>query len=227
VAHVLSDLGGVPNRDMWMWGNLVDDAREQFFLHALELAAQAEAVAIVVIEDRQRQTATNAATHEDDVVTLLLERINNLLGSRGSEGVVICDRPGGDRPEENAFLASCLETLQLGTAYVRPDRIPINVVSTDSRLIRLLQLTDVVTSCTLALVCGEPVYAPRVFAAISPLLRRDGAGNAGGFGLKIHPDFNYVNLYHWLLDEDVYWRGSVGEELPSARWPYAESPDRP
>jgi hypothetical protein len=147
-----------PNRGMWMWGNLVEDAREQFFLRALGLAAQAGAVAIVVIEDRERRTATNAATHEEDVVTLLIERINGVLQTHNSEGVVICDRPGGDRPEENAFLASCLETLQLGTTYVRPDRIPINVVSTDSRLIRLLQLADVVTSCTLALVCGESVY---------------------------------------------------------------------
>jgi hypothetical protein len=33
-------------------------------------------------------------------------------------------------------------------------------------------------------------------------------GRIGGFGIKIHPDFNYANLYHWLLATMTCGRGA-------------------
>src|SRR4051812_33178397 len=85
-----------------------------------------------------------------------------------------------------------------GTAYSALARLAL-AVATDSQLSRLVQLADVVTSCTASIVGGERRFAPKVFeAGVLPLLRRD-YGCVGGRGLKLHPDYRYRNLYHWLL----------------------------
>jgi len=46
-----------PRRSSWMYRGLIEDARRDFFLAALELAAQAGATAIVVAEDTNRGRA--------------------------------------------------------------------------------------------------------------------------------------------------------------------------
>jgi hypothetical protein len=56
------------------------------------------------------------------------------------------------------------------------------------------------------------------------LLRaRAEAGRVGGFGLKLHPDYSFINLYHWLLGDNAHRKEGV---LPSDGWPYSESADR-
>jgi hypothetical protein len=176
-----------PGRELWMWRGLVDPARREFFLRALGLARDAGATALVVIADRNARSATGAKSPEEDVVTMFLERAHNALGATGTEAILLMDRPGGDRQEENEFLASCLTTMRQGTGYVLPARLTL-AVSTQSRLVRRLQLADVVASSTLAFVAGEATYSPPVFEAIRPMLRRGG----GGWGMKIHPDFRYA-----------------------------------
>jgi hypothetical protein len=97
------------------------------------------------------------------------------------------------------------------------------MVTEDSRRSRLLQLADVVTGCTTALVCGEEAWAPALFSSIKPLL--DGSETRkGGVGLKIHPDLLYANLYHWLLGDTHLWKGSTGFGLPRSGLPYGTSP---
>jgi hypothetical protein len=61
----------------------------------------------------------------------------------------------------------------MGTSYVSFEHIPVNVLSTFSHLVRLLQLADLVTSCTTAYVAGEDTYAPPVFPAILAIAHRD------------------------------------------------------
>lgn len=87
------------------------------------------------------------------------------------------------------------------------------VLTSDSKHARLLQLADVVTSCTLSLIAGEERFAPDTFRHIEPLLRRE-AGRVGGVGVKIHPDLRYCNLYHWLFGDSHIWRNGVGHPLP-------------
>ena len=144
-----------------------------------------------------------------------------------SDGIIITDRPGGDRASEDEFLLECLDTLQQGTDYVRPDRVALSVLATSSKLVRLLQVADVVTSCTLAMVSGEDTYAPPIFNnAIRPMLLSD-PDRIGGIGLKIHPDYRYVNLYHWVLGDENHIRDGIGEPLPRDDRPYKIRPDIP
>jgi hypothetical protein len=211
-----------PGRELWMRRGLVGPARREFYLRALALANEARATAIVVIADRKARSATGAKTPEEDVVTMFLERAHNALDMTQTEAILLMDRPGGDRQEENEFLASCLTTMREGTGYVLPARLTL-AVSTQSRLVRLLQLADVVASSTLAFVAGEPTYSPPVFEAVRPMLRRGG----GGWGMKIHPDYRYANLYHWLLGDKILLRGNSYLELPTSGRPYRSSPDTP
>jgi hypothetical protein len=111
--------------------------------------------------------------------------------------------------------------MRAGTAVVDLERLTLALAS-DSRLVRLLQLADVVAGWTVAHVAGEDEYSPPRFATIRPLLRED-AGRIGGIGLKLHPDFRYVNLYHCLLGDAFYWREGVRVALgPAARLPGLE-----
>jgi hypothetical protein len=210
-----------PGRELWMRDHLIGQDRSDFFCKALALAATHGAVAIVVIEDTGCRTATRAKTPEDDVSQLLLERIHHESPRDESGCVVVVDRPSGDRGDEDRFLSRCLEHLQTGTDYVKHDRIALNVLSTPSKLVRILQLADLVTSCTAALFSGENRYAPEVFQAIRPILAK-GMSRIGGVGLKIQPDFKYANLYHWLLGDTHYYRMNCGLPYPLKERPYCK-----
>jgi Protein of unknown function (DUF3800) len=215
-----------PGRNQWMYSNLKFEAREQFFLRALRLAQDAGCKAIVCVEDTERAMASRrSASHREDVVTLLLERADNLLRERNAPGVVIVDRPSGNRAAEVAYLARHLELINTGTAYTTLRQLSL-VVATQSRLVRLLQLADLVVSSTLQRVAGEERFSPNVFEGIKPLLRRE-LGRVGGVGLKIHPDFRYANLYHWLCGDELLLRYPEGVELPIPARPYAGGPDQP
>lgn len=222
-----------PGPDLWMHAGLIGERRQEFLIAALQLAAARTVSAVVIVEDTQYNTA-ECARHEDDATTLMLERVNWCLLRRetdgiiagGTDGIIIADRPAGARRDEDKFLATCLETLQSGTRYVKPERIALNVLSTPSRLIRLLQLADVVCSCTTAVVAGEANFSPPIFEHIRPLLH-SASGRIGGVGLKLHPHGRYANLYHWLLGDAYLIRGNAGVPLPIAAFPYSTGPDVP
>lgn len=211
-----------PGRDLWMWGNLVGEDRSAFFEEALRLGRDHDVRGIVVVNDTAHNPA-EADDHQSDVTSLLLERINLRFRDTCRRGIVVVDRPSGGRGDEDEFLLSCLETLTTGTTYVTFDRIALNVLSTPSHLVRCLQLADLVTSCTTALVGGEDRHAPRTFPGVREILwtRSD---QVGGRGLKIHPS-HYWNLYHWLVGDDIHRVGNTGWPLPRVNRPYAESPE--
>ncbi len=214
-----------PRRDQWMYGNLVEARRAEFFTGVLQATAAHGAQAVVVIEDaNQGRAIDDSPSAEVDVTRMLLERVENRFRAGRSEGVIIVDRPGGDRAAEDRFLTGCLETLQSGTRYVKPERIALNVLSTPSHLVRLVQAADLVTSCTLAAVAGEPRYSPPIFTAISPMFPSE-LGRIGGVGVKIHPDYVYANLYHWVLGDAHLVRYNTGVPLPLSTRPYASGPD--
>jgi hypothetical protein len=113
--------------------------------------------------------------------------------------------------------------IQNGTRFMQHERIALNVLSTSSDHSRCLQLADLVASCTLATIGGENRFAPTTFALIKPLLCED-MGRIGGVGLKIHPDFKYANLYHWLCGDEFLKRGNVAHPLPDIGTPYPRDP---
>jgi hypothetical protein len=212
-----------PGRELWMWEHLRGEERQSFFVSLLERAVEYGARAAVMISDVDCRTATGSTDHHSDVTVLLLERVDTWLSSRRRDAVVVVDRPGGSRGDEDVFLRECLETIGSGTGYVRFERIAINVLSSPSKLVRSLQLADVITGCTTAYVAGEDFYAPPVFEAILPLFLQTG-GRIGGVGLKLHPLQRYQNLYHWLAGDEYYRRGKTGIGLPDPSLPYPLAP---
>ena len=212
-----------PGRDLWMHDNLTE-RREEFFTQVLNIAKDAGAKAIVVIEDTGYKTAISGVRRDVDLLNLFLERAHGELSRKGCCGLVIVSQPGGDRKSENKLIASCVETLRSGTDYVDFERIPLSVFSSSPKFIRLLQIADIVTSCTTAFVSGESNYSPPIFEVIKQMMVGD-SQRIGGFGLKIHPDIQYVNLYHWLLGDKIFWKGSMGLHMPLSNHPYSNNPD--
>jgi hypothetical protein len=167
-----------------------------------------------------------SADHEQDVVTLFLERVSYALGSAFTEGIVVVAKPSGGAKNEESFLARCLELIESGTEYQALDNLPVGVFTAHSRRIRLLQLADVITSCTVARIAGEHRHSEEVFALVKPLFRNSG-DRVGGVGVKIHPDLVYGNLYHWLLGDSYIPRSGDRRALPDFSLPFAEHPNEP
>lgn len=216
-----------PGRKLWMHDNLTGDDRENFFLEAINQLIDCESKVTIVIADKNANYANpNANNGFEDVTFMLLERIETQLNYVENAGIIVTDRPSGGRSDEDKFLQSCLETITSGTKFVKPQRIAVNVLSSPSKLIRCLQVADVVTSASLAFISGESTYSPPIFSAIKPLLNSKD-GRIGGIGIKIHPDYKYRNLYYWLLNDKYYYKNNVGIPLPESGCAYENSPLNP
>lgn len=212
-----------PHRGTWMRENLHGDDRESFFIDCLEVAKEEGAEACVVIEDESRRSTEGShAEHELDAVKVFLERTDHNLIETDTEAILLADHPTGGRPAEARFVAQCLKTLREGTRFMDLERTAL-VVTEDSKNTRLLQLADLVVGCTLAYVSGEDEFSPSLFEGqIKDMLRSEG-GRIGGVGLKLHPDFCFANLYHWLVGDDVLWKNGIGKPMPLKGWPYVNS----
>lgn len=214
-----------PGSHLWMHDNLVEERRLEFFTRVLAVIGDLGASAIVVVaDDRYAHATKDAANAEIDVTRMFLERVENRLARLHSHGIVIVDQPSGSRKAENKFLGDCLAMLLSGTQYVRPQNIALNVLSTPSNRVRLLQTADLVTSCTLARVSGEDRHSPPVFDIIKGLMPSD-SGRIGGIGLKLHPDHVFANLYHWLLGDPHLLKFLSARPLPDAFRPYSKGPN--
>lgn len=213
-----------PKRSQWMYRNLVGKKRADFFAKVLAAPRRAEAHAIVVIADASyRRAIKGVSSPEEDVTRLLLERIETELDRADVDGLVIADRPGGGRRDEDKFLGQCLEMLRVGTDYVKHRRIALNLLSAPSHMHRVMQLADLVTSSTLAYVAGEQQHAPTTFPHVRALMPK----SVGGASVKIHPDLRYMNLYHWLFGDTHFYKGGLGMPLPRRSSPYPSDPTKP
>lgn len=158
-------------------------SRTEFYITILSFAKQSDVKALAVISDTQNKPVVkDLSDHQFATFTALLERINSL----NSSSIVISDQPGGGTRENKKFLDKCKELITKDTPFQSMKQIPINVVTTSSRYIRLLQIADVVTSCTLAYISGENKYSPPVFEHIMPIVRRHNASYSGA-GIKNPP----------------------------------------
>lgn len=211
-----------PGKDHWMRENLQEERRVEFIQRALTLAAEHGASAQVTIADSSRSMATRKATnHEMDVLVMALERFDVSLA--GSElGMVIVARPSGGRKDEDEFLADCVEVVTRGTDYTQFGKVAMNVLTMPFPNSRLLQLADLVVSITTAMVAGHERFASPVFPTLRSLYRTS-LGRIGGAGVKIHPDFVYANLYHWVLGDDAFWSRGNGTSFPITNRPYSKS----
>jgi len=219
-----------PGTELWMRNNLVEKERLSFFIDVIGCLKSKNIEAIVIVEDTNYNHATvfppSTGQHELDALILFLERAQLLLTRDRVHGLVVIDRPGGSRKDEEQLLLSCFETLREGTKYLSFDRIPLNVMTTASRHMRSLQAADLIVGCVTARVSGEDEYSVDVFEEVRDILLEE-FGRIGGCGLKIHPDSRYTNLYHWLCGDEYTIKGSTGYSLPWQGYPYCESPQDP
>ena len=210
-----------PKKNSWIYKNLHGESRIQCYSEILRAAANAGCRAIVVAWDTGRTTLKGEKAFKK-VLDFTFERIAMHLAKRGSLGVIVADRPGGGHKEEEQFLAEFLNRVNQGTDYVVPEHVPINILTTPSHLQRHLQLADLVTSITCAMVAGQTKFAEPYFEIIRDMLIVNHHGYIGGTGLKIFPD-ELVNLYNLVLGETHFVKVSMntGFPLPDSRFPYA------
>jgi hypothetical protein len=144
------------------------------------------------------------------------------LQDRQSLGLIICDRPGGSKKEEDVMLAQVLDTILEGTDFIPPTQVVLNILTTSSHLVTELQLADLVTGITTAMVAGDVGYAEALFEEIRPMLHRNALGYAGGAGLKLYP-VDLLNLHYWVGKEDTFVKlgMNLNWKLPHKDWPYA------
>jgi hypothetical protein len=74
----------------------------------------------------------------------------------------------------------------------------------------------------MAYLAGEARFSPQLMPRIKAMLVSD-IDRVGGCGIKIHPDFWYANLYHWLFGDTHLWRGNVGIPFPLPKFPYPQN----
>src|SRR5438874_12615656 len=83
---------------------------------------------------------------------------------------------------------------------------------------RHLQLADIVTGVTTAMVAGLETYAGPLFPYVKQLFIKNRPGGIAGTGLKIAPDSprqdSLVNLYHWVLQENFLHKGGGARAYP-------------
>ena len=214
-----------PARDHWMRDHLTGERRTEFSRAVLRAAEQRGAVVVVAMVETGWAPAA-ADRPIMDAMTLALERYHNFLREKRECGLVIAAKPGGGAEDENRLLLECLDTLKLGTDFVRFRRIATNVVTMSFNPSRLLQVADLVVSSSTALVAGNTYYSAPLVPHIKPMLRTNAQGCIGGVGVKLHPDARYMNWYHWLWGDTSSLRAGIHTALPWVGYPYAGSADR-
>lgn len=209
-----------PRKDRWLHDEFKDPERHNCYEGILRAAHACGGRAIVVVWDTGRKNLPVPDVF-DRCVDYLFERVETHLEKVGRLGLVVADRPGGGKPEEDAFLRSFLLKVTLGTEYKRGKSVQLNVLTTPSHLLRHLQAADLVTGIATGAVGGNN-YALALAEALKPLLLRNALGTIGGTGLKLVPQ-ELVNLHHHCFGETTFAKVSAmtGWTLPAERgwWP--------
>jgi hypothetical protein len=216
-----------PHKSSWIYQNLHGENRTNCYGRILETAAQFGARAIVVCWDLGR-TAKQGEEAFSECLTYLFERITYDLRNGDRQAIIVADRPGGGRDQEETFLADFFEKVQKGTTYAVPDRVLLNVLTTPSHLVRHLQIADLVTGITTAMVCGNYAYARPLFDRVRPMLVRNTSGYVIGSGIKLWPN-ELANVYYWITGETVIMRGggAQGFKIPTPHHPYEKDEGLP
>jgi Protein of unknown function (DUF3800) len=156
-----------PPRRSWLHDNLGEPERPACYGAVLDAAARHGARALVAVVDTGR-TSWSSAFALKECAKYVWERVEiHLSRPAGRTGLIVADRPGGGAREEEALLADFLAMSSVGTGWVLPTNVALNILTTPSHLVRHLQLADIVTGATVAAVAGSR-YAPPVFASVKP-----------------------------------------------------------
>jgi hypothetical protein len=205
-----------PDRSSWIYANLVDPQRAACYTEILDAARARRARALVAVVDLGRVALTEPAALRQSIA-FVWERIEMNLSRPQRTGLIVADRPGGGKKEEDALLDDFLAMSAVGTGYVLPKNVVLNLLTTSSHLLRHLQIADLVTGATVAAVAGSR-WAAGLFPSVRPLLIQNALGYIGGTGLKLWP-WASLNLYYHVLGETAYTRSArrTGVGLPLQR----------
>jgi hypothetical protein len=206
-----------PPPSNWIHANLSDPDRPDCYRQVIE-AAQARGVkALVAVIDLGRVSWTPAKALFE-CVTYVWERVEMHLNRPPRTGLIVADRPSGGSKEEDALLTDFLAMSSVGTGFVLPSNVALNLLTTPSHLLRHLQVADLVTGATVAAIAGSR-WSMAVFGSVKPMLIKNTLGYVGGTGLKLWP-WACVNLYFHVLGESAYTRPSArgGIGLPAEKF---------
>lgn len=206
----------------WIHSNLVGSQRQECYRKILEATKACGASVIVVVFDTGRTTLQKErATLK--ALEFFIDRARMHLEDKNALGIVVADQPSGGKKQEMRFLSEALLTIQHGSNFVPPKQISLNILTTPSRLVRQLQVADLVVGITTARVAGHKKYAEPLFPIVKDMMIKSSLGMIGGSGLKVFPD-SLTNLYYWVLDENCYAKASVmaGLSLPHDAFLYSQ-----
>src|SRR5262245_48766857 len=105
-----------PNRGLWIRENL-HEHRAECYAKVLEVAHAHGVKAIVVCNDTARTGDSKDEAHQR-CMNYLFERLSMNLEDRDAHAIMVADRPGGGKIQEDEFLACFLKRVQEGTEYV-------------------------------------------------------------------------------------------------------------
>jgi len=210
-----------PAKTDWMHDHLKAQDRLDFQTGVVDILRR-NGANVIFVGEVEGNTATQGTTSSDeDVLALLMERVEMRVSTLDGKAMVISDRPGGGVAEDKKFVGRQIELLLDGTRFVSFEHISFFFTG-ESDHVRLLQAADLVASCCSARVAGESVHSPPVFDLLVPMMHRSWCDAVGGTSFKLYPDW-MGNLYHWLLDEQFFHKGLGTLELPHQSWPYKEN----
>lgn len=209
-----------PKKGSWIYENLKGNARSECYSQILRVAQSLGVQALVVVWDTGRTTLQSERAFEK-CLDFAFERLSVNLSKRKEQAIIVADRPGGGKRQEEGLLQNFLDRVESGTEYGVPDWCSLNILTTPSKLLRQLQLADLITGITTAMVAGQYKYAKPLFGEVKSMLIQNHVGTIGGTGLKLFPDALW-NLYRWVLGEEHFWKvgRNIGVPLPFDNLPY-------
>jgi hypothetical protein len=229
---------GLPPRAEFKWNpddgplhknwHALREARPQMLQDAQELGILA---VVVVCATELMPASWGKEKIQLEMLKYLYERVSMMLDNAGHSGILIADQPPGDRADEKRWLGQALTLTKNGTQYIAPtpNRIALPVLTARSDHVDLLQLADLVTAATTALIAGSEHAAP-YRDMIKDLLAKNWLDGMGGTGLKLFPDADYNphslrNLFYWVFGEWGFSKVSQfgHKPLPHYEWAYATS----
>lgn len=214
-----------PGRELWMRTGLVEEERSRFYGAVLDSVTEHKGKALVVCVDSTCGAANpGSASSEDDVVKLVVERIEGICKRDKENGLIVFDRPPGGAGERDAFLERCFETLQSGTSFVQPQQILVPPLASSSHLCRPLQIADLIVSATTARIAGESNHSKPLVEKLLPLYDKP-HDCIGGWGVKLHPDKKLRNLYHWIFGDQRARKGINSSPYPLVDYAFSTNED--
>ena len=213
-----------PRKGSWIYENLKGEKREACYSSVLQCAADHGCQAVVAVLDYEMRNLKQEWGFERSV-NYALERISTHLSNTKEEAVIVADRPAGGHKESDKFIAAFAERLASEHNHMLAGTFALNLLTADSHMVRHLQIADLVVAITTAMIAGQAKYAGSYFKIVREMLLKNSAGYIGGCGVKVYPD-RLINLYHWVLGDDLLVRGNTGWPLPHSKILYAKDDGR-